>query len=454
MNTLNPSRKLATRPRANWSSALLIPSALLALPALVQAQFTYTTNSGAITITGCNPAAGLNVVIPDSTNGFPVTTIGTSAFVSLTITNVTIGTNITSIGDFAFSDCRRLTSVTIGNSVTSIGDEAFSHTSLTSVTIPNSVTNIGEAAFSYYDLYQAYFQGNAPLVDGVAGSTDSTVFLRDSGKVYYFAGTTGWSSTFGGWPTVELFAPQIGGGIGIQSGNFGFTITGVSNQTVTVEASTNLLNWQAIQTITLSGTSTNFTDAQWTNYPDRFYRAAFAYTVGGTLTGLPGGATVTLQDNGSDNLTLSTNGTFTFPTALPNGQSYSVTYRATSSKFGAYTFFTNGSGTISGTNVTNVAVTFTPVYTGNPDVDMLNAAVADGTAHGGVPGVMYTENGGPFLVTANGSNTHRVVLIYEGWARSATIVAPGSCSSTTFSVGTHVIQFGTGLACGFGPYGY
>jgi len=169
--------------------------------------------------------------------------------------------------------------------------------------------------------------------------------------------------------------------------------------------------------------------------------------VGGTLTGLPAGDTVMLQDNGSDNLTLSNNGTFTFPTALPNGQSYSVTYRATSSRFGAYTFFTNGSGTISGANVTNVAVTFTPVYTGNPDVDMLNAAVADGTDHGGVPGVMLTEYGGPLRVTAIGLFTHTVALIYSGWARFATIVEPGSCSSTTFPVGTHVIQFGTAFAC-------
>ena len=52
--------------------------------------------------------------------------------------------------------------------------------------------------------------------------------------------------------------------------------------------------------------------------------------MGGTLTGLPAGDTVTLQDNGGDNLTLSTNGTFTFPTALPNGQSYSVTVSGTS----------------------------------------------------------------------------------------------------------------------------
>ena len=64
---------------------------------------------------------------------------------------------------------------------------------------------------------------------------------------------------------------------------------------------------------------------------------------------------------------------------------------------------TNGSGTISGANVTNVAVQCRPpALTGNMDVDMYNAALADGTANGGVPGVMLTENGGPVRVTAVG----------------------------------------------------
>ncbi len=94
-----------------------------------------------------------------------------------------------------------------------------------------------------------------------------------------------------------------------------------------VEAATNLANpvWIPVSTNPLTGGTNYFSDPQWTNYPERFYRAASAFTVGGTLTGLPAGDTVTLQDNGGDDLTLSTNGTFTFPTALPNGQTYSVT---------------------------------------------------------------------------------------------------------------------------------
>jgi hypothetical protein len=136
----------------------LLGALLLALPAVVQAQFTFTTNpDGSLNIQQYTGYGGA-VVIPATTDGLPVTTIGEyafydngangNAFYGWVLTSVTIGTNVTSIGDYAFEDCFSLTSVTIPNSVTSIGDGAFDGCSLTSVTIPNSVTNIGGGAFS------------------------------------------------------------------------------------------------------------------------------------------------------------------------------------------------------------------------------------------------------------------------------------------------------------------
>ncbi len=128
---------------------------LLSLPAVVQAQFTFTTNNGAITITGYTGSGGV-VVIPSATNGYPVTSIGNSAFVNcINLTSVTIPDSVTNIGSVfppggAFHGCINLTSVTMGNGVTSIGGGAFSHcSSLTNITIPNSVTSIGGNAFSY-----------------------------------------------------------------------------------------------------------------------------------------------------------------------------------------------------------------------------------------------------------------------------------------------------------------
>ena len=147
-----------------------------------------------------------DITIPSTLSGYPVTSIGNSAFYDCTgLTSITIPDSVTGIGERAFYDCSGLTSITIPNSVTSIGSYVFSGcgsltrfvvdvnnlnfssanglllskdgrvlirgvngvvaihdtvtsiaegafygcNGLTSVTIPNSVTNIGNDAFQY-----------------------------------------------------------------------------------------------------------------------------------------------------------------------------------------------------------------------------------------------------------------------------------------------------------------
>ena len=61
---------------------ILIPLCLLCaalLPVVAQAQFTFTTNNGAITITRYTGSGG-DVTIPSMINGWPVTSIGEGAF--------------------------------------------------------------------------------------------------------------------------------------------------------------------------------------------------------------------------------------------------------------------------------------------------------------------------------------------------------------------------------------
>ena len=94
------------------------------LPSVVTAEvyedLTYTVSGGKATITGCDPSATGEVVIPDTIAGYPVTTIGLSAFADCTgITAITIGKNVTSIGNKVFSGCDALTTITVaeGNRV-------------------------------------------------------------------------------------------------------------------------------------------------------------------------------------------------------------------------------------------------------------------------------------------------------------------------------------------------
>jgi hypothetical protein len=85
------------------------------------------------------------------------------------------------------------------------------------------------------------------------------------------------------------------------------------------------------------------------------------YTVGGTVSGLAG--TVTLQNNGADALVVATNGSFTFATAVDDGSTYAVT--VSTQPTGQTCSVTNGDGTISGANVSNVGVSCVdvPTYT-------------------------------------------------------------------------------------------
>src|ERR1017187_6472385 len=104
----------------------LLPILLsLALPATLQAQFTFTTNNGAITITGYTGTNG-EAIIPDSINGLPVTDIGSGAFQQCgSLTNVMIGSNVTTIESLAFYGCTSLPNITIPGSVTNIGGSAL-----------------------------------------------------------------------------------------------------------------------------------------------------------------------------------------------------------------------------------------------------------------------------------------------------------------------------------------
>jgi N-acetylneuraminic acid mutarotase len=78
------------------------------------------------------------------------------------------------------------------------------------------------------------------------------------------------------------------------------------------------------------------------------------FSVGGMLTGLAPGLSVTLLNNGGDSLMRSVNGAFTFPTSLSSGAAYAVTVGTQPT--GQHCSVSNGTGTVASANVTNVAV--------------------------------------------------------------------------------------------------
>jgi hypothetical protein len=122
--------------------------AVILLPAVVQAQFRFTTNNGAITITGYYDYSMEVAVIPSSINGYPVLSIGSRAFYDSNIKKAVIPDSITNIGDYAFSLCYSLTNINIPSGLTSIGDHVFSSCNLTNVIIPTNITSIGAFAFA------------------------------------------------------------------------------------------------------------------------------------------------------------------------------------------------------------------------------------------------------------------------------------------------------------------
>jgi len=81
-----------------------------------------------------------------------------------------------------------------------------------------------------------------------------------------------------------------------------------------------------------------------------------SFKVGGALAGVAGSG-VTLQLNGGDDLTLTADGAFTFPTALPAGTAYEVTIAATPICPGRTCTVQNASGTVGSADVTDVVVT-------------------------------------------------------------------------------------------------
>lgn len=132
--------------------------------------------------------------------------------------------------------------------------------------------------------------------------------------------------------------------------------------------------------------------------------ATNTYPVAGMVSGLSGTGLV-LQDNLGDNLSVAADGAFTFPEKVADGGAYSVTVLAQPSSPSQTCTVTNGSGTVAGAGVSNVAVQcVTRTFTvGGTVVGLMGTGL---TLHNGSDDLPIAQNGGftfPTSVTSGGT---------------------------------------------------
>ncbi len=250
-------------------------------------------------------------------DGCGIESIGSGAFEDCSrLANITLPTSVQGVGDDAFSGCRSLVSVSIRGELGSIARNTFANcaaltrlelpntiteidygafdgcTSLAELSLPSSLTQIGGDAFqnckalsvvsipsSVTDIDSRAFEGctqlSAILLNGKPPKLDRDFSgLPSFANVYVRPGTsTAIPNRYGGVPTVvrpeitpsSLTKPADGA-------SCSFTILGESQQTVVIEASSDLRDWQPLATNTFSGSSMRFADPQFPIIPARLYR--------------------------------------------------------------------------------------------------------------------------------------------------------------------------------------
>ena len=95
----------------------------------------------------------------------------------------------------------------------------------------------------------------------------------DSDKIYV-TGAFGLYRLFGALPSTSVPQPGFSSGTAVRlpNGQFGFTTCGLPGQTLVIQASTNLVNWDSISTNTVVSGCLDFLDTQAPLIPNRYYR--------------------------------------------------------------------------------------------------------------------------------------------------------------------------------------
>jgi hypothetical protein len=154
-----------------------------------------------------------------------------------------------------------------------------------------------------------------------------------------------------------------------------------------------------------------------------------SFTIGGTVSGLAAGGSMTLQNNGTENLIVSANGSFTFKTAIAANKPYLVTVSLPPATPPQTCTVAGGSGTATAT-VTTVVVTCT---TGT---QAIGVTVAGLTGTG-----LVLQNGTEFLtITGTTTTSQFKTAIPFGQTYNVTVstqpISPAQTCTVTNGSGT------------------
>lgn len=415
MNILNPSRKLAARPRANWFLALFLLASLLAMRVTHAATITWTNTAGGNWSVTNNWSPNQ---VPGSNDTADVTVSGTYAITldaNANIENFALGGAVSGVQTL---QANGFTLVAINASVNSGGIFNLTSSTLagailvnqgtinvsggTSTIIVDNFTNLGTLSVEDGTLQLPgnlnVLEPSGTLAVGLDSPTDygtfdlpgnvaltGTLEVRLNNGYVPAAGSSfavltcgstisGSFTNFNYVPPVVIWRPVYSGNalnlvayppISLFGNNVAINLAGTPSHQATLLTATNLTvplhNWTPVATNTFDVTRfLSFTNSVNFSNSAQFFAMQPTYAIGGTISGLTPGDAVVLSDNGGDNLTVIANGSFTFATPLPYGSTYIVTSDISSE--GAICVVTNGTGTIGTSNITSVVVTCSPIH--------------------------------------------------------------------------------------------
>ena len=172
------------------------------------------------------------------------------------------------------------------------------------------------------------------------------------------------------------------------------------------------------------------------------------HAIGGTVTGVVG-IGLTLEDNSGDDLAITADGTFVFPTNVASGQGYSVTVAANPTNPWQTCLVSNGSGGVTSSDITSVTIACTTdVYQVGGTVSGLASAatVSDGTdslvlsSNGSFAFPTSIASGGSYAVTVTSQPTNptQTCTVTNGSGAVTGAAIAGitiSCTTNSYAVG-------------------